>query len=104
MAWEQTLAWSLMAIIGLWGAGTAVVCPQPHADCSVAEQARALVEHPSVSDYQLTALHALRNDAGRLLHDGRRARPGISALVWTIISSCSTPSCPGTAWQTSPDT
>jgi type VI secretion system protein ImpL len=39
MAWEQTLAWSLMAIIGLWGAGTAVVCPQPHADSSVAEQA-----------------------------------------------------------------
>lgn len=26
------------------------------------------MEHPSVSDYQLTALHALRNDAGRLLH------------------------------------
>lgn len=35
---------------------------------SVAQQAHALVEHPSVSDYQLTALHALRNDAGRLLH------------------------------------
>jgi hypothetical protein len=22
MAWEQTLAWTLMAIMGIWGAGT----------------------------------------------------------------------------------
>jgi hypothetical protein len=22
MAWEQTLAWTLMTIIGIWGAGT----------------------------------------------------------------------------------
>lgn len=35
---------------------------------SVAGQAHALAEHPSVSDDQLTALHTLRNDAGRLKH------------------------------------
>ncbi|MCL0268136.1 ImcF-related family protein, partial [Klebsiella pneumoniae] len=42
---------------------------------SVAEQAHALVEHPSVSDYQLTALHNLRNDAGRLLHNTEEGTP-----------------------------
>jgi type VI protein secretion system component VasK len=35
---------------------------------SVADQAHTLVEHPLVSDDQLTALHTLRNDAGRLQH------------------------------------
>ncbi|MBL1917682.1 hypothetical protein ELE98_37980, partial [Klebsiella pneumoniae] len=29
----------------------------------------------SVSDYQLTALHALRNEAGRLVHDGQNGAP-----------------------------
>lgn len=69
MAWEQTLAWTLMAIIGVWGAGTLLsFAVNRQQIVSVAQQARALVEHPSVSDYQLTALHTLRNDAGRLQH------------------------------------
>lgn len=69
MAWEQTLAWTLMAIIGLWGAGTLLSFAVNRSQIvSVAQQAHALVEHPSVSDYQLTALHTLRNDAGRLQH------------------------------------
>ncbi|HGH4620034.1 TPA: ImcF-related family protein [Enterobacter cloacae] len=69
MAWEQTLAWTLMAIIGVWGAGTLLSFAVNRSQIvSVAQQAHALVEHPSVSDYQLTALHTLRNDAGRLLH------------------------------------
>jgi type VI secretion system protein ImpL len=42
---------------------------------SVAQQAHALVEHPSVSDYQLTALHTLRNDAGRLQHRIQEGAP-----------------------------
>lgn len=42
---------------------------------SVAQQAHALVEHPSVSDYQLTALHTLRNDAGRLQHSIQDGAP-----------------------------
>ncbi|MBE3513765.1 ImcF-related family protein [Enterobacter cloacae complex sp. I2] len=69
MAWEQTLAWILMAIIGVWGAGTLLSFAVNRLQIvSVAQQAHALVEHPSVSDYQLTALHTLRNDAGRLQH------------------------------------
>lgn len=69
MAWEQTLAWTLMAIIGVWGAGTLLSFAVNRSQIvSVAQQAHALVAHPSVSDYQLTALHTLRNDAGRLQH------------------------------------
>ncbi|WP_336668662.1 ImcF-related family protein [Enterobacter asburiae] len=76
VAWEQTLAWTLMAIIGVWGAGTLLsfAVNRQHI-VSVAEQAHALVEHSSVSDYQLTALHELRNDAGRLLHNIQEGTP-----------------------------
>ncbi|KAF6681218.1 ImcF-related family protein [Pantoea agglomerans] len=76
MAWEQTLAWTLMAIIGIWGAGTLLSFVVNRLQIvSVAEQAHALVEHPSVSDYQLTALHTLRNDAGRLQHRIQNGAP-----------------------------
>ncbi|WP_421078811.1 ImcF-related family protein [Klebsiella quasipneumoniae] len=76
MAWEQTLAWSLMVIIGIWGAGILLPFAINRMQIvSVAEQAHALVEHPSVSDYQLTALHNLRNDAGRLLHNTEEGTP-----------------------------
>ncbi|MCG1031673.1 hypothetical protein J5S76_06735 [Bacillus amyloliquefaciens] len=69
MAWEQTLAWTLMAIIGVWGAGTLLsFAVNRQQIVSVAGQAHYLVAHPSVSDDQLTALHTLRNDAGRLKH------------------------------------
>lgn len=89
MAWEQTLAWMLAAIIGLWGAGLLVSFMLNYGQItSVAGKARNLVEHPSVSDYQLTALHALRNDAGACCTIFRKARPGISASVLTIISNC----------------
>ena len=76
MAWEQTLAWTLMAIIGVWGAGTLLsFAVNRQQIVSVAQQAHALVEHPSVSDYQLTALHTLRNDAGRLQHRIQEGAP-----------------------------
>ncbi|MFW3298118.1 ImcF-related family protein, partial [Enterobacter quasiroggenkampii] len=76
MAWEQTLAWTLMTIIGIWGAGTLLSFAVNRMQIvSVAEQAHALVEHPSVSDYQLTALHNLRNDAGRLQHRIQEGAP-----------------------------
>lgn len=76
MAWERTLAWSLMAIIGIWGAGTLLSFAVNRLQIvSVAEQAHALVEHPSVSDYQLTALHTLRNHAGRLKHNISEGSP-----------------------------
>ncbi|HBZ9026211.1 TPA: type VI secretion protein VasK [Raoultella ornithinolytica] len=76
MAWEQTLAWTLMAIIGVWGAGTLLSFAANRLQIvSVAQQAHALVEHPSVSDYQLTALHTLRNHAGRLQHRIQEGAP-----------------------------
>lgn len=76
MAWEQTLAWTLMAIIVVWGAGMLLSFVVNRSQIvSVAEQAHALVEHPSVSDYQLTALHTLRNDAGRLQHRIQEGAP-----------------------------
>ncbi|WP_312187383.1 ImcF-related family protein [Leclercia sp.] len=69
LAREQTLVWTLMALIGVWGAGTLLsFAVNRQQIVSVAGQAHALVEHPSVSDPQLTALHTLRNDAGRLQH------------------------------------
>ena len=69
MAWERTLAWALMTIIGILGAGILLSFAVNRLQIvSVAQQAHALLEHPSISDYQLTALHNLRNDAGRLQH------------------------------------
>lgn len=76
MAWEQTLAWTLMTIIGVWGAGILLSFAVNRMQIvSVAGQAHVLVEHPSVSDYQLTALHTLRNDAGRLQHRIQNGTP-----------------------------
>ncbi|WP_205066508.1 ImcF-related family protein [Pantoea coffeiphila] len=76
MAWEQTLAWTLMGIIGVWGAGTLLSFAVNRLQIvSVAEQAHALVKHPSVSDDQLTALHRLRNEAGRLQHRIKEGAP-----------------------------
>ena len=76
LAREQTLAWTLMALIGVWGAGTLLsFAVNRQQIVSVAEQAHALVEHPSVSDPQLTALHSLRNDAGRLQNYIQKGAP-----------------------------
>lgn len=76
MAWEQTLARTLMAIIGIWGAGTLLSFALNYGQISsVAGKARNLAEHPSISDFQLTALHELRNDAGRLLHHAQEGTP-----------------------------
>ena len=76
MAWEMTLAWCLMAVVGLWGAGMLLSFALNYGQISsVAGKARNLVEHPSVSDYQLTALHELRNDAGRLQHHVQDGTP-----------------------------
>ncbi|MFH8135213.1 ImcF-related family protein [Pantoea osteomyelitidis] len=69
MAWEQTLGRVAMFIIGVWGAGLLLsFALNSYQISSVAKKAHGLVEHPSVSDDPLTALHTLRNDAGRLQH------------------------------------
>ncbi|WP_313079753.1 ImcF-related family protein [Atlantibacter sp.] len=76
MAWERTLAWSVMAFLVLWGAGLLLSFALNYSQISaVADQAHTLVEHLSVSDHQLTALHALRNDAGRLQHHVQSGTP-----------------------------
>ncbi|WP_089528440.1 ImcF-related family protein [Pantoea ananatis] len=76
MVWEQTLAWTLMTIIGIWGAGTLLsFAANRQQIVSVAQQAHALVAHPAVSDDQLTALHRLRNEAGRLQHRIQEGAP-----------------------------
>lgn len=76
MAWEQTLAWGIMAVLGIWGAGLLLSFALNYSQISsVAAKARSLVEHPSVSDSQLTALHGLRNDAGRLQHHVQGGSP-----------------------------
>ncbi|AWQ21591.1 type VI secretion protein VasK (plasmid) [Pantoea ananatis] len=76
MAWEQTLARALMTIIGIWGAGTLLsFAANRQQIVSVAQQAHALVAHPAVSDDQLTALHRLRNEAGRLQHRIQEGAP-----------------------------
>ncbi|STW79220.1 type VI secretion system protein ImpL [Klebsiella michiganensis] len=81
MAWERMLAWTLMTIIVVWGAGMLLSFTVNRQQIvSVAEQAHALVAHPSVSDNQLTALHTLRNDAGRLQHNAQEGAPLVSAL------------------------
>lgn len=76
MGWERTLAWVMMAVIGVWGAGTLLSFALNWLQISsVANKAHALVEHPSASDYQLTALHELRNDAGRLQYHIQNGAP-----------------------------
>ncbi|MBZ6397682.1 MULTISPECIES: ImcF-related family protein [Pantoea] len=76
MAWEQTLAWTLMAIIGVWGAGLLLSFALNYGQISsVAAKARNLVQHPAVSDNQLTAMYELRNAAGRLQHNVQAGSP-----------------------------
>ncbi|WP_432350724.1 ImcF-related family protein [Pantoea allii] len=74
--WEQATGGTLMAIMGAWGAGLLLsFAVNRQQIISVAQQAHALVEHPSVSDDQLTALHTLRNAAGRLQHRIQEGAP-----------------------------
>lgn len=76
MAWEQTLAWALLVLMGGWGGGMLLsFCLNSLQINTVAGQIRALTDNPAVSDYQLTALHELRNDAGRLLHHAQEGTP-----------------------------
>ena len=76
MAWERTAAWALMAVVGVWAAGMLLsFAVNRQQIISIAGQAHALVEHPAVSDHQLTALHTLRNDAGHLQYHAMNGAP-----------------------------
>jgi len=76
MAWERTLAWAVLTVLGIWAAGLLLsFAVNRQQIVSVAVKSHTLVEHPSVSDKQLTALHDLRNDAGRLKYRVQEGSP-----------------------------
>lgn len=76
MPWQQTLAWALMTMAGVWGAGLLIsFALNRHQIISVAEKARAVVQTQAVSDRQLTDLYALRNEAGLLKHWHQEGAP-----------------------------
>ncbi|PWW04913.1 ImcF-related family protein [Mangrovibacter plantisponsor] len=77
--WEPVLAWSLAALCAVWFTGLLISATVNYYHIStVAARAHALDVNPPVSDAQLTALHALRNDAGRLQYHIRQRAP----LYW----------------------
>lgn len=65
--WEQTLCYGLLALMVLWGAGSVVsFAVNRQQMLSAAEQVQRLAKPQPVSDEQLIALQALRNQIGRL--------------------------------------
>ncbi|KNC05561.1 type VI secretion protein VasK [Pantoea sp. RIT-PI-b] len=69
LPWEQTLAWSLLSLMLLAGAGMlASSLFNRHQIVSAAEKAQVLVNSTKVNDAQLIALHGLRNDLGQQQH------------------------------------
>ena len=69
LPWEQTLAWSLMSLMLLAGAGMlASSLFNRHQIVSTADKAEVLVNSTKVDDAQLIALHGLRNDLGQQQH------------------------------------
>lgn len=76
MAWEHSLALGIMAVVGFWAAGMLLSFALNYGQISsVAGKSHDLVKDPTVSDRQLTALHDLRNDAGRLQHHVQDGSP-----------------------------
>ena len=70
LPWEQTLAWALMALGLLWGAGMVMSFALNRQNIiEGAEKAHALVDKTVLNDAQLIALHSLRNALGRQQHD-----------------------------------
>ncbi len=66
LPWQQTLAWSLMSLMLLGGAGMlASALFNRHEIVSAADKAEVLVNSTKVDDAQLIALHGLRNDLGQ---------------------------------------
>ena len=69
LPWDQVLAWSLMSLMLLAGAGMlASSLFNRHQIVSAADKAEVLVNSTKVDDAQLIALHGLRNDLGQQQH------------------------------------
>ena len=76
LAWDRTLVWAIMMVVGIWGAGMLLSFTLNYSlISSVAAKAHNLIKNPAASDEQLTALHDLRHAAGRLQHDVREGTP-----------------------------
>lgn len=77
--WEPVLAWSLAALCAVWFTGLLISATVNYRHISsVAARAHSLNANPPVSDEQLTDLHALRNEAGRLQYHIQQRAP----LYW----------------------
>jgi type VI secretion system protein ImpL len=73
---ERALGLMLLLATGVWGSGMLVSFTLNRAQIvAVADKARALAQTTASLEAQLTALHALRNDAGRLQHRIDRGAP-----------------------------
>jgi type VI secretion system protein ImpL len=75
---ERALGLMLLLATGVWGSGMLVSFTLNRAQIvAVADKARALAQTQTTAslEAQLTALHALRNDAGRLQHRIDRGAP-----------------------------
>ncbi|CAG7701587.1 unnamed protein product, partial [Allacma fusca] len=69
MPWQQTLAWSLMSLMLLAGAGMlASALFNRQQIVGAADKAQVLVNSTKADDAQLIALHGLRNDLGQQQH------------------------------------
>ncbi|MDO6410078.1 ImcF-related family protein [Pantoea phytobeneficialis] len=69
LPWQQTLVWSLLGLMSLWGAGMLVSFVANRTQViNAAQEVRKLVDNPAINDAQLIALHRLRNDLGRQQH------------------------------------
>jgi len=76
MAWEQKLAWGLMSVMGVWGAGLLFSFVVNYLQISsVAAKTQDLLKSQTASDKQLTSLHELRNEAGRLQYHIQHGAP-----------------------------
>ncbi|QCR36014.1 ImcF-related family protein [Nissabacter sp. SGAir0207] len=76
MAWERACATAMMVGMGVGCAGLLISFMANRAQIvSVADKTQELITQRAVTDGQLTALHALRNDAGRLQHQLQHGAP-----------------------------
>lgn len=76
LPWEQGVHHGLLALILLWGVGSVIAfAANRHQMVASAQRAHSLVNSRQVSDAQLIALQALRNDIGRLQQQSTEGAP-----------------------------
>lgn len=69
LPWQQTLVWSLLGLMLIWGMGMLVSFTVNRSQVmNAAQEVKALGKTQVINDAQLIALHHLRNDLGRQQH------------------------------------